>query len=28
LWVDPANRVLRVEIPDRQLVALRDDPPR
>jgi hypothetical protein len=28
LWVDADGRVLRVEIPDRQLVATRDDPPR
>lgn len=27
VWVDDARRVLRVELPGRQLVALRDDPP-
>lgn len=28
IWLDSQGRVLRVEIPDRQLVAVRDDPPR
>jgi hypothetical protein len=28
LWVDADGRVLRVEVPDRQVVAVRDDPPR
>ena len=28
IWVDAQNRVLRVEIPSRHLVALRDDAPR
>jgi len=28
LWVDAQGRVVRVEIPDRQVVAVRDDPPR
>ena len=28
LWVDDQGRVLRVEIPSRELVAIRDDPPR
>ena len=28
IWVDSANRVLKVEIPGRGITALRDDPPR
>ena len=28
IWVDSANRVLKVEIPARGITALRDDPPR
>ncbi len=28
VWVDAAGRVLKVEAPDRHLLALRDDPPR
>jgi len=28
LWIDGAGRVLRVDLPDRQLIALRDDLPR
>ncbi len=28
VWVDQANRVLKVEIPSRRLTATRDDPPR
>jgi hypothetical protein len=28
LWIDAEGRVLKVEVPDRQLVAVRDDPPR
>ena len=28
VWVDDQGRVLKVAIPDRSLVALRDDPPR
>jgi YD repeat-containing protein len=28
VWFDAEGRVLRVEIPDRQVVAVRDDPPR
>ena len=28
IWVDSANRVLKVEIPGRGIAALRDDPPR
>lgn len=27
LWVDAKGRVLRIEIPERQVVAVRDDPP-
>ncbi|MFL5581760.1 MAG: hypothetical protein ACJ8AO_15430 [Gemmatimonadaceae bacterium] len=28
VWVDAAGRVLKVEIPSRQVIALRDEPPR
>jgi hypothetical protein len=28
VWVDAQGRVVRVEIPERQVVAVRDDPPR
>lgn len=28
LWVDPAGRLLKVSIPEKALLALRDDPPR
>jgi hypothetical protein len=28
VWVDPLGRLLKVSIPEKDLVALRDDPPR
>jgi len=28
LWIDAAGRLLKVSVPEKTLVALRDDPPR